>query len=148
MTASPAYRITRKLAPIDAAYIAGLVDGEGTISLLRRHRGDERQLVVSISSTERVLLEHVLAAVGVGKITRKRTYSVRHAPGLTYSVSNRQALALLEQLAPHLRSYKAERARLLISGYVRLTPRNGRYTPALRAAREAFVARVLATKAR
>jgi hypothetical protein len=143
-----AYRVTRRLSGADAAYIAGLVDGEGTISLSRRHRGDERQLVVSISSTERVLLDHVLSAVGAGKITRKRTYEERHAPGLTYAISNRQALALLEQIAPYLRSYKSERARLLLAHYVRLTPRNGKYNAAVRAARDDLIHAVLSTKPR
>src|SRR6266700_2445268 len=49
------------LDPRDAAYIAGLIDGEGTITLTREHRGENRRLVVSISSTERVLLDFVAA---------------------------------------------------------------------------------------
>lgn len=141
-----AYRVTRRLSGTDAAYIAGLIDGEGTISLSRRHRRDERQLVVSISSTEYALLEFVLDAVGAGKITRKRTYAAGHAPGLTYAISNRQALALLEQIVPYLRSYKMERARLLLAHYVRLTPRNGKYTAAVRTARDELIQRVLSTK--
>jgi hypothetical protein len=146
--AQAAYRTTRRLSGTDAAYVAGLIDGEGTISLLRRHRGDQRQLVISISSTERALLDYVLDAVGAGKVTRKRTYRAGHAPGLAYTISNRQALALLEQVAPHLRSYKANRARLLLADYVRLTPRNGKYTAAMRAAREELVRNVLSTKPR
>ena len=47
------YKRTNKLSSIDAAYIAGLIDGEGTISLSRRHRNDNRQLVVSISNIEK-----------------------------------------------------------------------------------------------
>src|SRR4030067_2963648 len=38
-----AYRKTSKLSREDAAYIAGLIDGEGTLSLTRRHRGDRRR---------------------------------------------------------------------------------------------------------
>jgi len=37
MDLSRRYRDTRRLLAVDAAYIAGLVDGEGTISLSRRH---------------------------------------------------------------------------------------------------------------
>jgi hypothetical protein len=76
--------------------------------------------------------------VGVGKITRKRTASPWHSPGYTFHVANRQALSLLAQVAPHLRTYKAMRARLVLDRYVELTPRNGKYSPALRAARVAF----------
>jgi len=47
------YRTVKSLAPVDAAYMAGLIDGEGTVTLSRRHRNDQRQLVVSIANTER-----------------------------------------------------------------------------------------------
>lgn len=146
--ATARYRRTKRLRRADAAYVAGLVDGEGSVMLSRRHLGDERQLVVSISNTEAALLEYVLAVVGAGKITRKRTYSERHAPGLTYAIGNRQALALLAQLEPYLRSYKAQRTRLVLEHYVRLTPRNGKYTDALRRQRGEFTRRVLAIRPR
>jgi hypothetical protein len=131
-------RQTARLSETDAAYLAGLIDGEGTIALTRLHRGQNRQLVVSVSSTERTLLEWALHSTGVGKITSKRTSAPHHAPGLTYTVANRQALALLVQVTPHLRSYKADRARLVLDYYVKLTPRNGKYDDALRAERSDF----------
>lgn len=69
------YKTVTPLAATDAAYIAGLIDGEGTISLSRKHRNDNRQLVVSISSTENSILDYGLTAVGAGRITNKKTYS-------------------------------------------------------------------------
>ncbi|MGH8620300.1 MAG: hypothetical protein ACREUW_21615, partial [Burkholderiales bacterium] len=68
------------------------------------------------------------------------------APGLTYAISNRQALTLLEQIAPYLRTYKAGRARLILRDYLRLTPRNGRYTAEMKSAREAFIEDFLTLK--
>lgn len=65
------YKQIRPWAQTDAAYIGGLVDGEGTVTLSRRHRSENRQLVVSISNTERPLLEYVLYTVGAGKITSR-----------------------------------------------------------------------------
>jgi hypothetical protein len=126
------------LLPEEAAYLAGLIDGEGTVALARRHANERRHLVVSISSTERELVEVALQLTGVGKITRKRTASPSHAPGLTYVVSNRQALRVLEQVAPYLRSYKRLRARLAIENYLTLTPRNGRYDDQLNELRNRF----------
>jgi hypothetical protein len=41
-----------KLAPEISAYIAGLIDGEGTITLTRMHANETRRLVVSIANTE------------------------------------------------------------------------------------------------
>jgi hypothetical protein len=63
----------------DAAYIAGLIDGEGTITLSREHRNENRRLVVSVASTERCMLEFVAERTGCGKITNKCTTSSRHA---------------------------------------------------------------------
>ena len=60
------YRKTNLLSKTDAAYIAGLIDGEGTIGLVRKHRNDHRQLGISISSTEPALLEFVQSACGTG----------------------------------------------------------------------------------
>ena len=65
------YRKVKKLSPEEAAYIAGLIDGEGTISLTRKHRGENRQLMVSISSTEQPLLQYVKKVIGAGRITNK-----------------------------------------------------------------------------
>jgi len=75
---------------VDAAYLAGLVDGEGTVALSHKHRGEHRQLLVSISNTERQILDF-------------------------------------------------GRAQLVIDHYVRLTPRNGKYSDSLRAERDRFV---------
>ena len=50
------YRKVKALTAIDAAYIAGLIDGEGTITLTRKHRLENRQISISISSTEKQLL--------------------------------------------------------------------------------------------
>ena len=141
-------RAVRELSAQDAAYLAGLLDGEGTIALSRRHANEHRHLVLSISSTEPELLRWAASATGVGKITRKRTVSERHATGLTYSVSNRQALSVLAQVAPFLRSYKRFRARLALDKYVELTPRNGKYSHELETRRRAFEAEFMALTAR
>jgi hypothetical protein len=138
MTRVNNYKVAKRLNPEDAAYLAGLIDGEGTIALTRRHAGEERQLVLSISSTEIDLLDWTRSVTGVGKITRKRTVARHHAPGLTYSVSNRQALAVIAAVAPHLRSYKRHRAALVLDRYLTVTRRNGKYDAAALCAKRTF----------
>lgn len=137
-------RIIRSLDSADAAYIAGLVDGEGTITLSRVHRNERRRLVVCISNNELSILHFALAVIGAGKITSKRTYGLRHAASYTYQLSSRQALDLLNQVLPYLRSYKARRAQLILENYVAVTPRNGKYSAKTAAAKTAFEAKVLA----
>lgn len=139
-------RAINSLDPAYAAYIAGLVDGEGTVTLSRMHRNERRRLVVCISNNELAILRFVLAAIGAGKITSKRTYHPLHAASYTYQISSRQALGLLRQIKPYLRSYKARRARLILDNYLAVTPRNGKYTAGAAAARDAFEAELLAIR--
>ena len=142
------YAKTRKIKTADAAYIAGLIDGEGTITLSREHIGENRRLAVSISNTELGILRFVAKATGVGTITNKRAYSSKHTPSYVYKVTNRQALALLKQIVTHMQSYKRARAKLAIREYLFVTPRNGRYTPTQRRARAKFEKRFLGIKPR
>ncbi len=139
-------RPVKVLTLVDAAYIAGLIDGEGTITLSRKHRNENRQLAISISSTEKNLLEYVLSTAGVSKITNKRTAKSHHTPSFVYAIYNRQALELLTQLFPYMRGYKTRRAALILRDYIKLTPRNGKYTPEQRLARKQFEASVLDIK--
>lgn len=140
------YKKTCKLSLADAAYIAGLVDGEGTIALTRRHRNENRQLEISISNTEMELLEYLLMTIGAGRITQKKTYRDKHTPSATYLISNRQALSLLEQISPFLRTYKQHRADLVLQDYLRLTPRNGKYSPDTQQKRNRFIETFLKIK--
>lgn len=137
-------KIVKQLSPVAAAYLAGLLDGEGTITLTRKHKGENRQIVVSIANTERKLLEWALSAVGAGRITAKRAYSDKHRSSYAYQIANTQALQLLSQVLPYLHSYKRLRAQLALEKYQALTPRNGRYSPKLLAEREKFIQEFLA----
>lgn len=137
---------TGKLTVAEAAYVAGIIDGEGTITLTALHAGENRRLIVSVASTERALLEYLLQVIGAGKITAKRSYSPRHSPSHTYTLASRQALALLKQITPYLRTYKRRRAELLLRNYLSMTPRNGKYSAALRNARTAFEQELLAIR--
>ena len=62
---------------------------------------------------------------------------------MTYVIRNRQAFSLLQQIAPYLKSYKADRAVLILGQYLRLTPRNGKYSPQQREDREIFIQKFL-----
>jgi len=130
----------------DAAYIAGLVDADGTITVTRKHVNENRHPVVSISNTDRALLEFVRQALSAGKITNKRVQDIKHTPSFAFAIYNRQALALIRQLRPFLKTYKAARAELILTEYLAVTPRNGKYTVAQLSARKLFEEQVLAIK--
>jgi hypothetical protein len=85
----------------------------------------------------------VLEVVGTGKITTKKTVKTHHSPSFTYAIYNRQALSLLTQISPYLRTYKKHRSQLILKDYLRLTPRNGKYSEDLRSAKQEFETQLL-----
>ncbi|MDE2051366.1 MAG: LAGLIDADG family homing endonuclease [Gammaproteobacteria bacterium] len=141
-------RSINHLSKSEAAYVAGIIDGEGTVTLTRTHRGENRRPIVSISSTELPLLLYVRRVVGAGRITRKARARTHHSPSFAYCLSSRQALSLLGQVSCYLRTYKSQRADLLLAEYLRVTPRNGRYTERQRLERASFEARFFALSIR
>ena len=87
----------KTLSEVEAAYVAGIIDGEGTVTLTRTHRGENRRPVVSISSTELQLLTYVQSVIGAGRITGKVCAREHHSPSFAYCITSRQALALFAQ---------------------------------------------------
>ena len=139
-------KTVQRLSSEDAAYIAGLIDGEGTVTLTRKHKNENRQLCVSISSTERGMLDYVLSVTGVGKITNKSVSKTHHTHSYTYTVYNRHALSLLAAIEPYLKSYKRDRAELILRDYLAVTPRNGKYTDDMLIKKAEFEQSVLSMK--
>ena len=136
----------RILSAENSAYIAGVVDGEGTITLIRRNKGQNRRLSLTISNNDLALLQWIKKIVGVGVMITKRTYSKKHFPSFTYSVSNTQAYDLIERIEPYLRGFKKLRARIVLKNYHKLTPRNGKYTDQALAKREEFIKKFFGLK--
>ena len=117
-----------QLSDTEAAYAAGILDGEGCIQLTRCRRDRWPSPIVSIASTDRELLEWFRSRCG-GTITHKRTYSPNHSPSFEWKLTDRQALQFLEIVHPFLViGRKRARCELLLAEYLECTPRNGRYT--------------------
>lgn len=56
----------------EKAYIAGVIDGEGSIMLIKFHNNQFPSPCVSIASTTIELLEWIKSKAGVGNIIRKK----------------------------------------------------------------------------
>ena len=133
------YGEIKKLSSPEAAYIAALIDGEGTIGLGRHNKSEYRRPGVEIANTDFELLKWSENLIGAGQIIRKRTYNKKHAIGFCYRICSRQALNLLIQISPYLRTYKRKRAELVLKNYIKLTPRNGKYSPKMLLQKEKFI---------
>lgn len=136
----------KRLSITERSYIAGIIDGEGSITLTIKQKGGTRHLAIFVSSTDKSLLEYLQKVIGAGKIIAKRVYKSHHKPAYAYAIYNRQALGVLEQVAPYLRTYKLKRAKVVLAQYISVTPRNGKYNDKLSERRERFVQRFFLIK--
>lgn len=124
----------------EKAYIAGVIDGEGSIMLSRFHKNQYPSPCISISSTDMELLEWILRVTQMGRIINKKNYNKdKHLDSFTYRVIYNDALILLTQVEPFLVINKKRlRAKHILEGYKLVTLRNGRYNEEQKKAKEKF----------
>lgn len=115
----------------EAAYLAGIIDGEGSITLTRMHDKEHRRPCITVASTDLELLEY-LKNLTNGHITKKKNYHPdRHLDSITLTIKTKnQVLYLLKFVLPFLRvEKKKKRAEWILTHYDRVTIRNGKYNP-------------------
>ncbi|WP_297637993.1 hypothetical protein [uncultured Clostridium sp.] len=124
----------------EKAYIAGIIDGEGSIMLQRIHKNEFPSPCVSIASTTLELFDFIKKAYGKGTIIKKKNYNLeRHKDCYSYVLRRNDAIDFLKEISPYLIiESKKKRANLIITKYKKLTPRNGRYTKELLVLKEQF----------
>lgn len=122
----------------DFAYAAGVIDGEGTITLAYRHSTETyRRPVVSVSSTTRELLDF-LQQTFKGTIVSHKTYQSHHKPNWSWRLVDIKAIQFVSNVLPYLKvPEKIYRARMLYR-YRDVTVRNGKYTSEQHAAKLQF----------
>lgn len=102
------------LSELDCAYLAGLIDGEGSIYVLR-HTGRGEKLTfypaVSIAMTHRGVLDWVAALFGLSVSDVPRSPDGWRDQN-SFRIHGKRAVALCRRLLPYLR-VKCEQARLV-----------------------------------
>ena len=123
----------------DLLYAAGLIDGEGTITLVRHSRKEMKSPAVSVSSTSLELLEFMKETFG-GHIIKLKAPKKKHwKQAWHWQTSHDRAISVIEHVLPFLKEQKKRaRASLILKEYKKVTPRNGFYTPELLTARALF----------
>lgn len=101
------------MAVADAAYLAGIIDGEGTIGVYAyEHRAPAVHL--SVANTDRALLEWIATSTGVGAVITRKVVNVDlHRQSYTWQCSSQAAGTTLRQVQPYLR-VKASQAQLAL----------------------------------
>lgn len=130
----------------DFSYAAGLIDGEGSICLLRHHSTNKfRYPEVTVTSTTHELLTFLRDLFG-GSIRQVKRRSTRHKEGWIWTIRGHRALECMTRIRPFCKEpSKRRRIELILSEYVKLTKANGRYTPEEVEAKLEFERRVLSS---
>lgn len=120
MRQSLAYvELMKNMSATDAAYLAGIVDGEGCIMINRnkaewRHRAtnDGYSLSLVVTMTDEPTIDWMLSKVGSTKreITFGQRNSLAHirTPGYSIRITSQHCVEVLEMVLPYLICKKAE----------------------------------------
>ena len=114
----------------EAAYVAGIIDGEGSIILTRMHVKEHRRPCITIASTDKELLLYVQSLIG-GTIINKKNYNPeKHKDSYSLNVAKKkEVFPVLKQISPFLRVDKKRlRAQWILDHYDAVTMRNGKYS--------------------
>lgn len=89
----------------DLAYIAGFLDGEGSISITRNSKNGQLLLRVCIVQTQKEVLEWIQAVMGVGGTLYKRSRngSLGNKPCYVVCWAAANAARVLEFVEPYLK---------------------------------------------
>ncbi|MEH7376563.1 LAGLIDADG family homing endonuclease [Neobacillus drentensis] len=123
-----------------AAYIAGIIDGEGSITLTRMHENENRRPCITVASTDKELLVYIRSLTD-GTINSKKNYNPeRHKDSYTLTIKKKDSVVtLLKKISPYLRvDKKRKRALWILENYEKVTPRNGKYNSLLLTKKIAF----------
>lgn len=111
----------------EKAYIAGIIDGEGTVTLTRVHKNELPSPRVAVANNSLRLLKWLKERIGSGCITTRAKQQPQHAVHYVLNISDNSALKLLAEVKECL-IIKKSHAELLVFSYKAVTPRNGRYS--------------------
>ncbi len=117
------------MRPIDLAYAAGLLDGEGSVCLIRpRKDAPHKYPFIYMTNTSTELVGHMYALFG-GRVRTKKVYRKHYKPAYEWMVSGDTCIEALKRMIPYMRdAQKIKRALLIVEEYKAVTSRNGKYS--------------------
>ena len=117
------------MTELEKGYVAGIIDGEGSISLTKLHASDKfRAPYIEVTSTTYAILEKLKELYGgtISKVTKKEEHWKQ---AYKWAISYNKVIELLEDVSDYLLEPKKKtRAKLILNEYKLLTPRNGKYS--------------------
>ena len=129
----------RAMSPCEAAWVAGIVDGEGTITVRTKpYPGGKRYQVASISvpNTDVSMIARLVECTGIGRVGMNVRPSHKRKRIWRWQTDQQQAAAVVRQLLPWLTA-KADQAVLLLE--MQSLRRCGKYLPGAQERQQAIV---------
>lgn len=97
---SGAHGAALELSQADAAWLAGVVDGEGCIAWPRRHLLQSIRLMVFNTNLD--FLNRVHQVTGTGRVKQIKKAKPKHTQAYVWSCHGQNATKVVEQILPHL----------------------------------------------
>jgi hypothetical protein len=102
----------------DLIYLAGFIDGEGTITALRQTRvqtgNESMSFRVMLANSHEPVMRWIYETFGGGLSNPRSVRSVKHKPVMTWYIGAYEALALCHRLLPYLK-VKRRQAEIIIA---------------------------------
>ena len=120
------------LTEIDKAYLAGLVDGEGSILLARKSPSKngrtryEPRVITTLCTPEPLHYFKEQTNLGFIHTHNAQKYNRRHSPSYQWTILTRQAEAFLKAIYPYLK-IKRDQAEVILLFYQLLNHNHGRW---------------------
>lgn len=116
------------MSTISLEYMAGLFDGEGTVTLLKCDPSPYRQVVVSIQMCDKSLVEEIKNSYG-GATTYRKARKANYSDAWTWKLTHRKAMDFLASILPYVRlPAKRQRISYILDNYDAVFKANGKYT--------------------
>ena len=116
------------LTETEKGYIAGIIDGQGSICLTQNKSNEFRYPNLQVSSTTYEILQFLKNKIG-GSISKKRENKENCKPAWKWGLGTNPTIELLNEIQDYLLvPEKIYRAKLITSEYKKVTPRNGKYS--------------------
>lgn len=116
------------LTEIEKGYIAGIIDGQGSICLTQNKPNEFRYPNLQVSSTTYEILQFLKNKIG-GSISKKRENKENCKPAWKWGLGTNPTIELLNEIQDYLLvPEKIYRAKLITSEYKKVTSRNGKYS--------------------
>jgi len=122
------------------AYLAGIIDGEGTVTLMKHHKNETPCPSVSVANNNLELLKWIKSVFG-GVISSKKKRLPHHNESYAWAIMQDRAIRFLNEIKQYL-IIKKPQAELITRSYKAVTHRAGKYTPEMLRKKNELVAEI------